>query len=75
MFKPILLPLLVVLVSVDRVLCSGVVLQLVCVLLVVLLCAGGAYMWHKNKAGVWLSKQQYEALHEFVGKEILKDRY
>ena len=71
MFKPILLPLLVVLVSIDMVLCSGVVLQLVCVLLVVLLCAGGMYIRRKNKNGIWLSKQQYDDLHDLAKESIL----
>ena len=75
MLNQILLFCVLVLVVLDCVLCSDVVLQLVCVLLVAVICGGAYYIARKNKNGVWLSKQQYEALHEFVGKEILKDRY
>lgn len=71
MLKSILLPLLVVLVSIDMVLCSGLVLQLVCCLLVLIICGGAYYIARKNKKGVWLSKQQYDDLHNLVNESIL----
>ena len=73
--KQILLFCVLVLVVLDMVLCSDVVLQLVCLVLVAICCGLGIYIARKNKNGIWLSNEQYNCLHEFVGKEILKDRY
>ena len=69
--KQILLFCVLVLVVLDMVLCSDVVLQLVCVLLVAVICGGAYYIARKNKKGVWLSKQQYDDLHNLVNESIL----
>ena len=73
MSKSIILYLVALLVVLDMMLCSGVVLQLVCSVLVLVICGLGGYIAHKNKAGIWLDNKQYEALHEFAKEQILLD--
>ncbi len=73
MSKSIILYLVGVLVVLDMVLCSGIVLQLVCVLLVGFCCGCGVYIHHKQSTGIWLNTQQYEDLHALAKEQILLD--
>ena len=69
--KQTLLFCVLVLVVLDMVLCSDVVLQLVCLVLVAVICGGGIYIRHKQSTGIWLTKQQYNDLHDLAKESIL----
>lgn len=66
--------IIAVLISVDMVLCSGLALQLLCIALAALCLLMACYIGYKQSSGVWLNRQQYEALHDLVKNEILKDK-
>ncbi len=73
MFKTIILYLIAALLLLDCVLCTNIALQIVCSVLVLVICVLGAYIAYKQSTGIWLNTQQYEALHEFVKDAILLD--
>lgn len=71
MLNILVLVLFSILVAIDIVLCSGVLLQLICIALGAFCLLLGCYIARKQKNGVWLSKQQYDDLHDLVRSQIV----